>query len=118
MKVIVNLTPHPITLRLADGDHTLPSAGVARTASTPGTLGERDFGFASPVVVAEATTYGEVEGLPAPAPGVVYIVSAIVLSRCQGRNDVYGPGTGPADGAIRDESGRIVAVTRLIAAPR
>jgi len=39
-----------------------------------------------------------------------------VLGRpeCQGRDDVVGPGTGPKDGAIRNEDGNVIAVTRLV----
>lgn len=45
------------------------------------------------------------------------IVSGLVLAACAGRTDVFGPGTGPKDGALRDSKNQIVAVTRLIAAP-
>ena len=47
------------------------------------------------------------------------MVSGFVLAHpsVAGRSDVVGPGTGPADGAIRNEKGQIVAVTRLIAPP-
>lgn len=112
---IVNLTPHSITLRAADGaDHTFPSAGVARVSSTPGSLA--DIGL--PVPVASATTYGEVTGLPAPETGTYYVVSALVGAALRStgstRQDVLCPGTGPNDGAVRDEAGRIVAVTRLV----
>jgi hypothetical protein len=110
---LVNLTPHPIVLRDALGlDHAYPASGaVARVSSTPGAL-ERVEGV--PVPVAASTVYGAVEGLPAPAEGVGYIVSALVLARCGGRGDVFAPGTGPNDGAIRDDAGRIIAVTRLV----
>lgn len=113
--MIINLTPHPVTLRAPDGaDHTYPSAGVARVSSTPGTLA--DIGL--PVPVASATVYGEIAGLPAPVAGTYYIVSALVgaalRSSGSARTDVLCPGTGPNDGAIRDDAGRIVAVTRLV----
>lgn len=111
--MLVNLTPHPIVLRAPDGaDHVVPTSGqVARTTATPGTLGTVD---GIPVPVASPTTYGEVVGLPGPQDGVYYIVSAIVGAAVRGRADVLCPGTGPNDGAIRDDAGRIVAVTRLV----
>ena len=114
---ITNLTPHPITLRSVMGVDTIipPTAPPARVSATPGTLATVP---GLPVPVASATVYGEIEGLPPPAEGTVFIVSGIVLPRCAGRTDVCAPGTGPADGAIRDERGQIVAVTRLIAAPQ
>jgi hypothetical protein len=40
-----------------------------------------------------------------------------VAGRLRGRPDVFSPGTGPRDGAIRDKQGRITGVTRLIQAP-
>ncbi len=112
---IVNLTPHSIVLRDADGlDHAITASGaVARVSSTPGAL-ENVAGV--PVPVAGRQTFGEVEGLPAPVEGTLYIVSAMVLGRpeCQGRDDVMGPGTGPNDGAVRNDKGHVVAVTRLV----
>jgi hypothetical protein len=117
MSEIRNLTPHPITLRDSEGvDHVIPPSGiVARVTATQGTLTQV---AGVPVPVATATVYGDIEGLPAPEPGVVYVVSGLVLSRAFGREDVYGPGTGPQDGAVRDDAGRIVAVTRLVGAPK
>ncbi len=110
MTNIVNLTPHSITLVDAGVETTLPSAGVARVASKPvQALGGVFF---------SSTTFGDVEGLPAPEQGKVFVVSALVAGRCVGRADVFSPGTGPADGAIRDEKGQIKAVTRLIQAPQ
>lgn len=108
-----NLTPHSITLRDPQGnDHILPSDGVARVASTPGTLGTLD---GVPVPVAGRTVFGEVVGLPDPEPGVWLIVSAIVGAALNGsRADVLLLGTGPNDGAVRDDAQRIVAVTRLV----
>jgi hypothetical protein len=60
----------------------------------------------------------EVEGLPPflpPEEGIFFIVSALVGAHMsvRGRGDVLVPGTGPRDGAIRDNKGHIVAVTRL-----
>lgn len=125
---LVNLTPHALTLRLSDGSDLVvpPSGTVARVATKPGALTEIP---GVPVPVATATEYGEIEGLPAPVEGVVYLVGALVLGRAFGRADVFGPGTGPNDGAIREpelledgtpnpKKGQIVAVTRLIAAPK
>ena len=42
-------------------------------------------------------------------------MSALVGSALGGaRPDVLCPGTGPADGAVRNDKGHIVAVTRLV----
>jgi hypothetical protein len=110
---IVNLTPHPINLRGPDGaDTTVPASGtIARVASTPGAATEV---AGVPVPVYGRDHFGEVTGLPAPAEGVFLLVSALVGGAVAGtRDDVLVPGTGPQDGAIRDDAGRIVAVTRL-----
>lgn len=110
---LLNLTPHPITLRSEDGEDTVlaPSGTVARVSSTPGSL-TRVAGL--PVPVATPDGVGEVTGLPAPSEGTVLLVSGFVGAAVKGlRDDVLVPGTGPADGAVRNEKGHIVAVTRL-----
>ena len=110
---LVNLTPHALTLR-ADGTDTVlaPSGTVARVSSTPGAL-ETIPGV--PVPVAGAQVFGGVEGLPEPVPGTLFVVSALVLAALQGsRPDVGGPGTGPTDGAVRNETGHVVADTRWV----
>jgi hypothetical protein len=112
----VNCTPHDIVLRSAAGeDTTIPASGIiARVASTPGELHE-EAGF--PCLLQEAEVKGKVTDLPEPVEGTFYIVSALVgeslLREGRVRKDVLQPGTGPQDGAIRNERGHIVAVTRL-----
>ncbi len=116
MTTFCNLTPHAITLISAEGVDTIipPSGTVARVASTPGTVGERD-GF--PCAVASPTVFGEVTGLPAPTAGTSFIVSGMVATALagQGRSDVFAPGTGPNDNTRRNEAGHVTGVTRLIA---
>lgn len=111
---IINLTPHAIVLRSHPETDTtiLPSGVVARVMTTPGSLGVME---GIPVPIAHPTTYGSVEGIPVPIDNTIYLVSGLVLSRTN-RPDVFGPGTGPSDGAIRNDKGQIIAVTRLIAA--
>jgi hypothetical protein len=115
----VNLTPHPVTLIGApEQGHTTiqPDPRPARVKSTPGPLlmvcleggGVELWG---------APEWGEVEGMLEPQDDTIYIVSGPVAERCAGRKDVFQPGTGPNDGCQRDESGRIIGVTRLIRAP-
>jgi hypothetical protein len=62
------------------------------------------------------TEYGEVEGLPAPQPGTIYIVSLVVLQALAGkRNDVVAPNTAPTPlGAVRDSQGRIIGVRSFV----
>ena len=111
--VIANLTPHAIVLRAADGADTIiaPSGAVARVTSVPGVSGTVD---GVPVPVWTADAFGEVIDLPEPQPGTLFLVSAMVGGAVAGtRDDVVVPGTGPNDGAVRNEKGHIVAVTRL-----
>ena len=116
MTTLVNLTPHAINAINAEGVDTVipPSGTIARVGSTPGTVEPRE-GF--PCMVASPTVFGEVTGLPDPTAGTVFVVSGLVGSALagRGRTDLFVPGTGPHDGARRNEAGHIVGVTRLIA---
>lgn len=107
---MLNLTPHPIVIRQPTGtDMTIPPSGtVARVATTERVL-DQDAALPCPVI---ARAMGEPEGLP--EPGTLAIVSAMVLAACPGRPGLYAPDTGPT--AIRDDQGRIIAVTRLVQA--
>jgi hypothetical protein len=106
----VNLTPRAIVIRFDEGsDFTIQASGkVCRVRSTPG-IEIPDWPDGIPVYSSPA--FGEVEGLPDPSPGMVYIVSRAAAARCVGRQDVVSPGR-----AIRKE-GKIV-VTRLVQAPQ
>ena len=112
----INLTPHSITLRSAQGDHVIPPSGRVARVATQETLANPILAPGSadtiPVVV---RTFGAVQDLPDPAPNTVYLVSSLVLSALagSGRTDVLAPDTGPT--AVRDDQGRIIAVTRLVA---
>jgi hypothetical protein len=109
---VVNLTPHEINIA---GVTFPPSGTVARVATIQKDAGTLVFdGHTFPVV---HNTYGEVQGLPDPQPGTVYLVSALVLSalEAQGiyRDDVFAPDTGP-QGVIRGPDGQIQGVRRLV----
>ena len=111
---LVNLTPHPMGLSVDGVVTTIPTSGsVARVSTSAGS----QCGVLHGLPVFLPPTFGAVEGLPERQDGVVYIVSLLVASGLQAaglsRPDVVCPGTGPQDGAVRDEQGRILAVTRL-----
>lgn len=122
VKRIVNLTPHAIVLRTGDGpetDVTIPPSGtVARV--TQGASRQSTAYEGCPVPVYYPGGFSAIEGLPDPEPGVLLIVSGMVAAqvalRERYRTDVVAPGTGPNDGAIRNDKGHIVAVTRLVRA--
>ena len=111
MTKFLNLTPHALVLRAADGTDTTiaPSGTIARVGTTPGA----QVGELNGIPLFGTIAFGEVEGLPAPAAETVYIVSGLVGGRVVGRTDVVVPGTGPNDGAVRNDKGHIIAVTRL-----
>lgn len=106
---IVNLTPHEVVL-IGEGGvlaRIPPSGKVARVAVKSVTVGSL---LGAPV---RKTEYGEVEGLPEPTPGTVYIVSTVVLlalaAKGVRRNDVVAPDTSPGS-AVRDPNGNIIGV--------
>jgi hypothetical protein len=132
MTNFVNLTPHPVRLR-ADVANTeaLPAEGDIVIAPRKGPDGKADparvsaapggaIGHADGVALFGRTAFGAVEGLPAPTADTILIVSALVAGRVNGRDDVFAPGTGPKDGAVRfgdgPQAGQIFAVTRLVQA--
>lgn len=109
---IVNLTPHAITLIGPTGEETIiaPSGVVARVSVRPGVT---ETFVDVPVPVLGTPTFGEIEGLPAPAPWTYYLVSGLVAGRTS-REDVLAPATGPSDNPRRDEAGRITGVRALV----
>jgi hypothetical protein len=113
--MIVNLTPHPVTL-VGDGGLTtiLPSGKVARVATTEAEVGNVEVnGVVVPLVT---TTYGKVmldsvmadKELPDPAENTWYIVSRVVRSACPDRNDLLVPTR-----FTRDQAGNIIAAHAL-----
>lgn len=118
MVEFVNLTPHPIVVVRGDcpskidqsrlTEFTLatipPSGVVARVKTSREKVGEING------IPLYKTVFGEVEDLPEPEEGKVFIVSILVLQAVAGkRNDVVAPDTSPS-GAVRDPQGRIIAV--------
>jgi hypothetical protein len=106
---MINLTPHPITLRLPDGqDVTLPPSGAVARVS----MIEESIGTVAGVPLIRRRP-GPVIGLPDGDQPC--IVSSMVLAALPaGAPGVYAPDTGPT--AIRDERGLVIAVTRLVGA--
>ena len=100
---IINLTPHAINFYTPNGINTINPSGViarAGTISTPnGVIND------IPVV---SIAYGNIEGLPAPEPDTIYVVSSIVASAVKGRDDVFVP-----NDFIRDDNGNIIGARNL-----
>ena len=107
MKInLINLTPHAVTIQNKNGSNTVvpPDGRIARVAmvSTPITRYPLDCQQVS-------IQKGEVENLPAPAWGTIWIVSAMVREACPDRKDLASPGE-----LIRDDKGQPVACRGLI----
>lgn len=108
----INLTPHPIVLLDQDNQEvlTIPTTDITRVSSQTVTVGY--FRINGVLVPRSHTQYGEVEGLPDPTPGVIYIVSGMVVSALaqQGihRDDLLVPGM-----QIRDDQGRVIGCRSL-----
>lgn len=108
----VNLTPHPIGF--VDQDNqlllTVESTTVARVSAQTTTVGY--FVINGVQIPRTHTVYGQVEGLPDPTPGVIYIVSGMIVSALasQGihRDDLLVPGM-----QVRDEQGRVIGCRSL-----
>lgn len=101
---IVNLTPHSITF-VREGESSLviePSGILARVSTKIETIGNID---GIPIT---KTAFGEVEGLPEPAEGTIYLVSSLVAQRVTNRNDVFIPSE-----SVRDDQGRIIGCKSL-----
>ncbi len=98
-KNIVNLTPHPVTV----AGVTYPASGqVARvSASFTGIVD----GFCQ-------QQFGDIQDLPAPAAGTLYIVSGLVFSATD-RQDVVAPATGHPD-TVRNDKGHIISVPAFL----
>ena len=96
-----NLTPHQINVVDAAGAPTLtlPASGTVARCKATATETERVDGV--PVF---KTVYGEVEGLPEPQDGVLYVVSALVREAVKAtRTDVVSPAE-----FVRDSEGKIL----------
>ena len=101
----VNLTPH--TVRLNRGDEFPPSGQVARVKAMhrvdswisdgPDGRVELDDNFSLEAIRIYRPVFGQVEGLPEPVGGTMYIVSGRVAAACRDRNDVVCPATGHAE---------------------
>ena len=108
---LINLTPHTVTV--FDEDTVVlavESAGVARVSASTEVVGHLQVGDV--VIPQTHTTFGEVEGLPDPTPGVGYIVSNMIVSALaqQGihRDDLFTPGL-----QVRDDQGRVIGCRSL-----
>jgi len=99
MSQLINLTPHPVTVRRLDGTFiTLPKGvTVPRLATTETVVGEID---GAKIV---KTIFGATTDLPAMADDTILIVSRLVKDANPERTDLVCPGA-----ALRDETGKVI----------
>lgn len=114
MLTIINLTPHTIKLNNCFSEKEFPPSGMVARVSAQFSL------TTSPELLKEeiyiyTVEYGEIEGLPEPEEGKLYIVSAMVLEAGKriGRNDLMAPATGHPE-TVRNEQGQIVSVPGFV----
>ena len=102
--MIVNLTPHRLNIQDLTGDFVVipPSGTIARVK-----VSLEETAVLDPGVQIYSATYGEVENLPEPKPGVSYVVSGLVAAAAP-RPDVFSPGD-----LIRDDEGKPVGCRGL-----
>jgi hypothetical protein len=102
---IVNCTPHKISIQKEDGQFlTVPPSGTIARVTAKNSVAERLNGF-----IVYNTEFGEVENLPDPQEGVIYLVSRVLLNALQGsRSDCFSPGN-----LLRDENGQPIGCQGL-----
>jgi len=104
---IVNLTPHSLNI-LVDGKDIVvqPSGTIARAATVRKQMGSISIdGVDVPI---NKTVFGDISGLPDPAPDTIYVVSMLVAQAVPNRDDVY-----IVDDIVRDDQGRIIGAKAL-----
>lgn len=108
---IINLTPHPITLVTEGGTFTVPPSGTIVRAQEVRTVVGTVVVEGVPIPVYRIE-YGAPEGLPAPEPGTIFVVSALaaqaIARHAPERDDVF-----IVADPVRDEQGRIVGARAL-----
>lgn len=94
--IIVNLTPHPVSVRRADGTFlALPKCdNPARCSVTFQNVTTADG------IPVKRQVFGAVQNLPAPQNDTLFLVSLVVAQAERHRSDLVSPGA-----AIRDANG-------------
>lgn len=103
---LVNLTPHPVYIYSPDGNTLVkevqPSGVVCRCQQRMVPLLQLG------CVVIARQEFGDIDSLPDPKEGTLYIVSKMVAENCPQRYDLVMPGP-----TIRDVSGQTIGCRGL-----
>ncbi len=116
---IVNLTPHPVRIYTADTPDQVddPDHGVLLTLEPSGALarlsesvtGEETILAGEGVEIPVSTvSYAEIQGLPEPQQGTVYVVPLMTALAAPARTDLLVPYE-----QVRNEEGTVVGSRRL-----
>lgn len=101
--VMINLTPHEVNIITENNTITIHTSGnIARCKTERNMIGNIN---GIPVT---STVLGEVEGLPEPQEGTIYVVSSLVAQACKDRTDIFIP-----DDTVRDGEGKIIGCRSL-----
>ena len=106
-----NLTPHELVFITSSGEFRLPASDKPARVEVESRKAGEIAGL--PVIIQR---FGEeIENLPEPQDGVVYVVSALAAQAAwaQGRNDIV-----TVADPVRDSEGRIIGARALGARPR
>ncbi len=106
--MLINRTPHAVTILINGEAITLPPSGVvARALSTPQVVTESIEGL--PCVT--SPEFSGAENIEGKEPILVSALVAPIAAKV--RSNVFSPDTGPAS-VVRNERGEIIGVRRLI----
>lgn len=111
---MLNLTPHAIVFQAEDGTTvTFQPSGVIARVSTETVAAGIVTVLVQDIPVIK-TVYGVVTDVPS-LPCEPFLVSGMVLEQLDlaYAGVAFAPATGPADGAIRNDKGHIIAVTKF-----
>lgn len=103
----INMTPHDISLINGDQQVVIKASGMLARVSTE-TIRTGEVSVDGMAIPTTETRFGEVEGLPAPEEGTIFIVSSLVAQRCRNRSDIFIPNE-----SVRDDKGRIIGCRSL-----
>ena len=110
---LVNLTPHAVNVVDAENNPLLtiaPSGVIARVTCKTVITGYITVKNGDTLVNIPETenTYGKVQDLPDPVPGVLYCVSRMIKDACPDREDLRIPNQ-----SVRNDQGQIIGCLSL-----
>jgi hypothetical protein len=116
---LINLTPHELNICDSEGKVILSipppkDMPVPRVSIKSEVVGNINVdGVEVPI---RKVVYGDVENLPPPEEGTLYVVSTLVIIALKEkgieRKDLLSPDTNP-DSSVRDSSGKVIGVKYL-----